>query len=76
MLEQSDMLAVVSAEVGHYYAAHGLIAIVPLDIPCHMDAFGIITRTDRVPSPAAKVMMDALRTASRPLYGQQLQAEG
>jgi DNA-binding transcriptional LysR family regulator len=76
MLEQSDMLAVVSAEVGHYYAAHGLIAIVPLDIPCHMDAFGIITRTDRVPSPAAKVMMDALRTASRPLYGQPLQAEG
>ncbi len=37
-----------------------------------MDAFGIITRTDRLPSPAAKVMMKALKTASFTLYGRKL----
>ena len=69
MLQQSDMLAVIAADVAQYYAAHGLIAIVPLEIPCHMDAFGIITRTDRQLSPAAKVMLSALKTASLSLYG-------
>nr|WP_315187266.1 LysR family transcriptional regulator [uncultured Albidiferax sp.] len=69
MLQQSDMLAVIAADVAHYYAAHGLAAIVPLDMPCHMDAFGIITRTDRLPSPAAKVMLTALKATSQALYG-------
>ena len=69
MLQQSDMLAVIAADVARYYAAHGLVAIVPLEIPCHMDAFGIITRTDRLPSPAAKVMLKALKAASLSLYG-------
>ena len=75
MLQQSDMLAVIAADVARYYAAHGIVAIVPLDIPCHMDAFGLITRTDRLPSPAAKVMMNALKTASLPLYGRKLEIE-
>ena len=75
MLQQSDMLAVIAADVARYYAAHGIVAIVPLDIPCHMDAFGLITRTDRLPSPAAKVMMNALKTASLPLYGRKLEME-
>ncbi|WP_394789789.1 LysR family transcriptional regulator [Rhodoferax sp.] len=75
MLQQSDMLAVIAVDVAHYYAAHGIVAIVPLEIPCHMDAFGLITRTDRLPSPAAKVMMKALRAASLPLYGRKLEAE-
>jgi hypothetical protein len=44
-------------------------------MPCHMDAFGIITRTDRLPSPAAKVMMKALKTASLTLYGRKLDLE-
>lgn len=69
MLQQSDMLAVIAADVAQYYAAHGMVAIVPLEIPCHMDAFGIITRTDRQPSPAAEVMLTALRAASLSLYG-------
>lgn len=69
MLQQSDMLAVIAADVAHYYAGHGLAAIVPLEMPCHMDAFGIITRTDRLPSPAAKVMLKALKAASLSLYG-------
>ncbi len=40
-----------------------------------MDAFGIITRTDRLLSPAAKVMMKALKTASMSVYGRKLEID-
>jgi len=69
------MLAVLAADVAHYYAAHGLVSVLPLAMPCQMDAFGIITRTDRLPSPAAKVMMRALKAASLTLYGRKLEAD-
>ena len=75
MLQQSDMLAVLAADVAHYYAAHGVVSVLPLDMPCHMDSFGIITRTDRLPSPAAKLMMRALKAASLTLYGRKLETE-
>jgi DNA-binding transcriptional LysR family regulator len=75
MLQQSDMLAVLAADVARYYASHGIVSVLPLAMPCQMDAFGIITRTDRLPSPAAKVMMRALKAASLTLYGRKLEAE-
>ncbi len=42
-------------------------------MPCHMHDFGIITRTDRIPSPAAKVMLRAIKTSSLPIYGRKLE---
>ncbi|APW37844.1 LysR family transcriptional regulator [Rhodoferax koreense] len=72
MLQQSDMIAVLASDVARYYAAHGIVALLPLEMPCHMDAFGIITRTDRLLSPAAKVMMKALKTASLSIYNRRL----
>ncbi len=75
MLQQSDMLAVLAADVAHYYAAHGIVSVLPLEMPCHMDAFGIITRTDQLPSPAAKVMMRALKAACLTIYGRRLDAD-
>ena len=72
MLQQSDMLAVLAADVARYYAAHGIVALLPLEMPCHMDNFGLITRTDRLLSPAAKVMLRALQTASLPVYNRKL----
>jgi len=74
MLQQSDMIAVVGADVAHYYAAHGIVTVLPLEMPCHMDAFGIITRSDRLLSPAAKVMMQALKQTSLVQYGRRLEA--
>ncbi|XAH24995.1 LysR family transcriptional regulator [Xylophilus sp. GW821-FHT01B05] len=73
MLQQSDMLAVLAADVARYYASHGIVSLLPLEMPCHMDAFGLITRTDRLPSPAAKLMMQALKTASLTIYGKRLE---
>lgn len=72
MLQQSDMLAVLAADVARYYAAHGIVALLPLEMPCHMDNFGLITRTDRLLSPAAKVMLRALQAASLPVYNRKL----
>lgn len=73
MLQQSDMVAVVGADVAHYYASHGIVSVLPMAMPCHMDAFGIITRSDRLLSPAAKVMMKALKQTSLVQYGRRLE---
>lgn len=75
MLQQSDMLAVIGSDVARYYAAHGIVSLVPIDMPCHMDDFGIITRTDRLLSPAVKVMMKALKTSSQSIYGRKFDVE-
>lgn len=72
MLQQSDMLAVLAADVARYYASHGIVALLPLDMPCHMDNFGIVTRTDRLLSPAAQVMVKALQASSLPVYNRKL----
>lgn len=69
MLAQSDMIGVVATDVARYYASHGIVSILPMELPCHMDAFGLITRTDKLLSPAAKVMLKALKTAAVTVYG-------
>jgi len=63
LLQQTDRVAVLSVDVAAYYAAHGLVVRLPVELPCHMDDFGIITRTDRLVSPAAERMIAGLRTA-------------
>jgi len=73
MLQQSDMVAIVATDVARYYAAHGIVTVLPVAMNCHMDAFGIITRTDRLLSPAAKVMMRALKATSGEVYGVRLE---
>ena len=73
MIQASDMVAVLAAEVARYYAAHGIVAILPVEMPCHMDAFGLITRTDRALSPGAAVMVRALKTTSESVYGRRLE---
>jgi DNA-binding transcriptional LysR family regulator len=69
MLQQSDLICVVATDVARYYAEHGLVALLPISLPCKMDAFGLITRTDRLLSPAAKVMLKALKSAALTVYG-------
>ncbi|MCV6904058.1 MAG: LysR substrate-binding domain-containing protein [Achromobacter xylosoxidans] len=66
LLECSDMLAVLAADVAQYYAGHGMVVILPLPVPCQMDDYGIITRNDRLPSPAAAKLYAALKAAGAP----------
>jgi len=71
VLEQSDMIAVLTEDVARYYAAHGMVAILPVPMDCQMDDFGIITRADGLLTPAASVMIEALRRVSADIYGEQ-----
>jgi DNA-binding transcriptional LysR family regulator len=72
VLRQSDLVTVVAADVAQYYARHGVAAVLPIDLPCKMDAFGLITRTDRLLSPAADVMLRAIKQAALTIYGVKL----
>lgn len=64
MLQGSDFLAVVPTDVGRYYAESGMVAILPIELSCSMDAYGLITRKDWLLSPAAQVVLQALRAAA------------
>lgn len=69
MLHDSDLIAVIAADVAEYYTGHGLVAVLPVTLPCKMDAYGVITRSDRLLSPAANVMLRAIRDAAGSVYG-------
>ncbi|HEV8689569.1 MAG TPA: LysR family transcriptional regulator [Ideonella sp.] len=74
MLQQSDLMAVLAADVARYYAQHGMVAVLPIHLPCKMDAYGLITRNDRLLSPAGKAMLEALRKAALSVHGVALEA--
>jgi DNA-binding transcriptional LysR family regulator len=74
MIGEGDAIGLLAGDVGRYYERHGIVAVLPIEMPCRMDAFGLITRTDRALSPAARVMLAALKTAAADLYGVTLEA--
>lgn len=69
MLEESDYMAVVPTDVARYYAKHNIVAIVPVELSCRMDSFGLITRTDWLLSPGAQIVLRALKASALPVYG-------
>ena len=73
MLQQTDFISVVPTEVARYYATYGMLSILPLSLSCTMDAFGIITRSDWLMSPAANVLLATLRNAAVGCYGHALE---
>lgn len=75
MMQQSDMVSIMSADVARYYQAHGLLSILPLSLPCDMEPFGFITRRDRLLSPAALVMLRALKASATTVYGKTFEGE-
>jgi DNA-binding transcriptional LysR family regulator len=74
MIGAGDMIGLLAGDVGRYYAQHNVVSVLPIDLPCRMDAFGLITRTDRPLSPAARVMLAAIKASAAELYGVQLEA--
>ncbi len=68
MLQQSTFIAVVPTDVARYYASYGMVALLPIQLSCTMDAFGIIMRRDWLLSPAAKVVLKAIKTAAVGMY--------
>ena len=48
----------------------------PITLPCKMDAFGLITRTDRLFSPSARTMLRAIKKTALQVYGMAIEAGG
>jgi DNA-binding transcriptional LysR family regulator len=64
VLGQTDFIAILPGDVAQHYASCGLVAELPLDLPCRMDSFGVIARKDCLLSPAAQLMREALEDAT------------
>lgn len=68
LLGQSDLLAVLPVDVARHYADHGMVAVLPIELPCKMDSYGIVTRRDQLLAPGAALMLEALRETAAALY--------
>ncbi len=68
LLQQTDSLHVMPVEVARYYASLKVLGILPIELPCHMDAFGIITREGHLMAPGARQLLHEVRLAARDLY--------
>jgi DNA-binding transcriptional LysR family regulator len=68
LLQQTDSLHVMPLEVAQYYASLNVLSILPIELPCKMDAFGIIRQQDHLLSPGADLLLRAVRFAASGMY--------
>ena len=68
LLQHADMVAMLPNEVAQHYREYGMVERVPFDFPLKMDAYGIITRRNRLLSPAAQTMLKAIRATASDIY--------
>jgi DNA-binding transcriptional LysR family regulator len=68
LLQQTDFLHAMPSEVARYYESLNILSILPIDLPCKMDAFGIITQRGHLLSPAADALLAAVRAAAQEIY--------
>jgi DNA-binding transcriptional LysR family regulator len=68
LMEHTDLLQVIPIEVANYYVRHKMFSILPIDLPCKLDAFGIITRRNQLLSPGAKILLNEIREAAADIY--------
>jgi len=68
LLQQTDMLHVMPLEVAQYYESLQVLRILPIELPCSMDAFGIVRQQDHLLSPGAELLLGAVRAAAREIY--------
>jgi len=68
LLQQTDFLYAMPTEVARYYAQARLIDILPIELPCKMDGFGIIARRDHLLSPGALLLRQAIKDVARTIY--------
>ena len=68
LLQQTDSLHVMPMEVAQYYASLNVMRILPIELPCKMDAFGIIRHQDHLLSPGADLLLRAVRAAAKEMY--------
>lgn len=67
MLMHTDFLHVAPVDVARFYMRTGGIGMLPIDIPCVVENYGIITRRDVVLSSGALLLLRHLRDVAREL---------
>lgn len=55
-------------EVARHDACFNALEVLPIELPCQADPFGIIKLRDHLSSPAAELMLDAARVDAREMY--------
>jgi len=68
LLQQTDALHVMPIEVARYYNSLKVLSILPIELPCKMDAFGIIRQQARILSPSAQLLLAEVRRQAQQLY--------
>lgn len=68
LLQQTDFVHVMPLEAARYYVRSSELAILPIDLPCEMDSFGIIMRRDHVLSPGASLLLEQVRAIAAQIY--------
>jgi len=68
LLMHGDMIAVLPDEVARQYEGNGVLKRLPIELPCKMDAFGIITNQSQLLSPAAASVLDTMRTVAKEMF--------
>jgi DNA-binding transcriptional LysR family regulator len=68
LLQQTDALNVMPIAVAKYYESQHVLKILPIDLPCRMDAFGIITVDGHIMSPGAALLLQTVRAVAREMY--------
>lgn len=68
LLQQTDTLHVMPADVARYYQSLNVLTILPIELPVKMDAFGIIRQQDHLLSPGGNLLLTAVRNAAKEIY--------
>jgi len=68
LLQQTDSLHVMPLEVAQYYASLNVMRVLPIELPCKMDAFGIIRQQEHLLSPGAELLLRQVRLAASEIY--------
>lgn len=63
LMLESNMLAVMPADVSDFYIQHGLLAEIAVTLPPVMGSYGIVTRRDRPITPGTEAFLAKLRIA-------------
>lgn len=68
LLQQTDLLHVMPVDVARYYVSSNELAMLPIELPCQMDSFGIIMRRNHVLSPGAQRLLQHVREVAAEIY--------
>lgn len=68
LLQQTDSLHVMPIAVARYYESQNVLSVLPIDLPCRMDAYGIVSLDGHLPSPGAELLLRAVRSVAREIF--------